>query len=266
MNIKELREHNRQLSYDKFLVNATAHHGSVYDYSLVKYKNAHTKITIICPIHGEFQQVPTSHLNCMIACQGCAYEQRQKTVRDKQSVIFFDKLNQLKHSEYDYSLVTYHNTSTPIKIICHIHGIFEQLPHVHLNGHKCPQCGFDKTKMFTYTKQVFKENPDLKMSNGLIYYIKFTCRETSTVFYKIGITKYTIEHRFHKWYHTKYIIEVIDVYNTTIYNAFIIEQHIKVKHKQNRYRVLEKKFMGRTECFDCDILNGIKLEEISHGL
>lgn len=37
-------------------------HKNKYDYSNVEYKNAHTKIKIICPIHGEFFQAPYSHL------------------------------------------------------------------------------------------------------------------------------------------------------------------------------------------------------------
>lgn len=37
-------------------------HGTLYDYSLLEYKNTDTKITIICRIHGEFQQTPNHHL------------------------------------------------------------------------------------------------------------------------------------------------------------------------------------------------------------
>jgi hypothetical protein len=42
---------------------------------------------------------------------------------------------------YDYSLVDYNNNKTKIKIICNIHGIFEQTPNNHLSKcHKCPKC------------------------------------------------------------------------------------------------------------------------------
>ena len=41
---------------------------------------------------------------------------------------------------YDYSLVEYKNYETKVKIICKIHGIFEQSPHMHLSNNKCPMC------------------------------------------------------------------------------------------------------------------------------
>ena len=46
----------------KFIEEAVEKHGSTYDYSKVDYINAHTKIKIICPIHGEFEQRPHRHL------------------------------------------------------------------------------------------------------------------------------------------------------------------------------------------------------------
>ena len=36
-------------------------HGNKYDYSKVIYINNHTKVRIICPIHGEFWQTPHKH-------------------------------------------------------------------------------------------------------------------------------------------------------------------------------------------------------------
>ena len=42
---------------------------------------------------------------------------------------------------YDYSLVDYKNTNTKVKIICKIHGEFEQKPNYHIQGNGCPKCG-----------------------------------------------------------------------------------------------------------------------------
>jgi hypothetical protein len=52
---------------------------------------------------------------------------------------------------FDYSLVNYHDSHTPIKLICKKHGEFIQKPHLHLSSKKgCRKCGFecrnDKTK------------------------------------------------------------------------------------------------------------------------
>ena len=47
----------------KFIEKANKKHNNKYDYSKVDYINAHTKVCIICPEHGEFWQTPNSHLN-----------------------------------------------------------------------------------------------------------------------------------------------------------------------------------------------------------
>jgi len=54
-----------------FIEKAIKIHGDKYDYSKVKYDNAHKKVTIICKKHGEFKQVPNSHLQ-EIGCPHCA--------------------------------------------------------------------------------------------------------------------------------------------------------------------------------------------------
>lgn len=45
-----------------FIEKAKKVHGSKYDYSKVVYVKAIEKVTIICPVHGEFQQRPNLHL------------------------------------------------------------------------------------------------------------------------------------------------------------------------------------------------------------
>ena len=47
---------------DEFIAKAKKIHGDKYDYSKVDYSNAHTKVCIICPNHGEFWQTPNNHL------------------------------------------------------------------------------------------------------------------------------------------------------------------------------------------------------------
>ena len=52
-------------------------HGDRYDYSKVEYKDAHTKVCIICPIHGEFWQTPNNHLNGT-NCPECNSDNKSK--------------------------------------------------------------------------------------------------------------------------------------------------------------------------------------------
>lgn len=52
---------------EDFIKKANKIHLDKYNYSKVNYISAHSKVTIICPEHGEFEQTPNHHLNG----QGC---------------------------------------------------------------------------------------------------------------------------------------------------------------------------------------------------
>lgn len=43
-------------------------HGNSYDYSLVDYKNKRSKVTLVCPVHGEFRITPD---RVLFQCAGC---------------------------------------------------------------------------------------------------------------------------------------------------------------------------------------------------
>lgn len=62
--------HNR-LSQEEFIKKANLIHNYRYDYSLVDYKNARTKIEIICKNHGKFEQKPKDHLHQRQGCPQC---------------------------------------------------------------------------------------------------------------------------------------------------------------------------------------------------
>lgn len=52
---------SKRKTTNEFIIEAKGKHGDKYDYSKVEYKNAHSKINIICPEHGEFEQTPNNH-------------------------------------------------------------------------------------------------------------------------------------------------------------------------------------------------------------
>lgn len=53
---------------------------------------------------------------------------------------FVNKSNLIHNNFYDYSLVDYKNNNIKVKIICPIHGTFEQIPKNHTKGQGCPKC------------------------------------------------------------------------------------------------------------------------------
>lgn len=58
-----------------FATRAAAKHNNKYDYTRVEYTNCKTAVTIICPIHGAFQQIPNSHL-LGHGCSKCGHDSR----------------------------------------------------------------------------------------------------------------------------------------------------------------------------------------------
>jgi hypothetical protein len=119
-----------------FISKARLIHGDKYDYSVVSYKNNSTKVKIICLKHGEFKQIPESHLNGF----GCSKCSRVKKLTNDE----FIKRAQSIHHNYDYSLVDYKNMHTKVIIICKKHGEFKQTPHNHLKFAGCPKCNKSK--------------------------------------------------------------------------------------------------------------------------
>jgi hypothetical protein len=56
-----------------FIEYAKLVHGDRYDYSNVNYKGTKNKVSIICHIHGAFDQTPDSHVNGKCGCKKCSY-------------------------------------------------------------------------------------------------------------------------------------------------------------------------------------------------
>ena len=124
---------NKRTLIDDFLKKAKQVHGCKYDYSKVDYINTNTKITITCPVHGDFEQIPANHL-FGANCSKCSKVHRPTTEE------FINRAIQVHGNKYDYSKVVYTTTVEKIKIICKIHGVFEQTPNGHLSGRGCVKC------------------------------------------------------------------------------------------------------------------------------
>jgi len=119
----------------EFIKKSISKWGDKYDYSLVDYKNNKTKVKIICPEHGVFEQRPDNHLTGA-NCKKCTNN------NIKSSTVDFIKLSTERFGDkYDYSLVDYINNKTKVKIICSEHGVFEQRPDNHFKTKiPCKKC------------------------------------------------------------------------------------------------------------------------------
>jgi hypothetical protein len=134
-----------KLTQEQFINKANQKHNSYYDYSLVKYINAVTKVKIICLKHGEFDQQPNNHLfgqGC-IKCMGDNVGKARRSTTEN----FIKKAKEIHGIKYDYSLVNYKTGKDKVIIICPIHGEFLQTPYAHSSPSMkqgCPFCKISK--------------------------------------------------------------------------------------------------------------------------
>jgi len=75
----------------KFFAKVRQVHGDHYDYSRVQYVNAHTKILIGCPVHGDFEQEPQHHA----AGSGCPHCSNEKLIAQGEATRFSGDVLQL---------------------------------------------------------------------------------------------------------------------------------------------------------------------------
>ena len=141
---------NGRITTEEFIRRAVEVHGNKYDYSLVEYVNLLTKVKIICPEHGIFEQTPGNHLYGY-GCEKCAKEKNGKA-RALGKEEFILRAIAVHGDKYDYSEVEYSNRHTPVKIYCKkCDEFFFQAPQSHLSGCGCPSCAGKKK----YTNESF---------------------------------------------------------------------------------------------------------------
>ena len=140
----------KQLDTAEFIRRAKAVHGDKYDYSLSIYKNKRTKVIVICPIHGQFEQLPMNHTKGQ-GCPKCGKDKAIDRIGDyrnarKTKEEFQNDLNRMYGGQYEI-VGDYVNNKTYTEIFCHKkdkngkgHGIFVTRPDGLINGHGCPKC------------------------------------------------------------------------------------------------------------------------------
>lgn len=125
----------RLKSKEKVLQDFREVHGDRYDYSLVDYKNSTTKVTIICPEHGSFEQTPKNHSKGR-GCHLCGYKSGRRWSQED----FINKAREIHGDKYDYSLTVYETYHKKVTITCDCGFVFEQEPASHLAGKGCMKC------------------------------------------------------------------------------------------------------------------------------
>ena len=178
---------------EEFVQRAILVHGNKYTYSNVVYTNSRTKVSITCPIHGEFLQAPYQHLDNH-GCPKCRNVSTSKRCRID-TAEFIRRSNKRHGNRYGYDRTEYVDSTKNVIITCAIHGDFSQKAGNHLNGQGCPVCGrVRQMKKAASTKEKFTtraiEVHGDKYDYSLIEYVNnntkicIKCRQCGNVFWQ----------------------------------------------------------------------------------
>lgn len=165
----------KKVNLEEFIDRASRVHQNKYQYTNSVYIKGDIKVSITCPIHGEFFQIPYNHLNGA-GCKECAKKIYGRSRKELAKQTFEARAREIHGNYYDYSQTIYEGSTTKVKIGCPKHGIFMQSPSVHLQGHPCRQCSNEKQSL---TLEQFVEKAN-KAHNNFYSYEKFVYKNLST--------------------------------------------------------------------------------------
>lgn len=224
---------------DQFLEKASKVHNNFYDYSKVHYIGDKQRVTIICPIHGDFNQIPNNH-EFGQGCPRCGELSKANSQRYNTD-IFIEKSNKKHNFLYGYSKTNYISSKEKVTIECPVHGDFKQIPTKHIAGGGCQQCG---------NESHWKRSDYIKKAKSRIctYYI-IRCFNGDEEFYKIGITMNSVRERYRQIEKMPYNYEIIsEIYGEA---GVIWDMELSEKRKLKDFNYQPNIVFGgsKTECF-----------------
>ncbi len=143
----------RRLTQAEFIDRAKAVHGNRYDYSNVKYETSQIRVTIKCPRHGSFSQIPGNHMQGQ-GCPICGRETSSKAgglTRRISFSTFKRRAEKVHNDKYQYKNYG-GTTAAKVTVVCPYHEEFRQRVRLHLQGQGCRLCRnelFSKNNRYT---------------------------------------------------------------------------------------------------------------------
>lgn len=118
-------------------------HSNYYDYSKFDLSNKiHNKVTIICPVHGDFLQNHLDHITS--GCPKCSLH-NQRIKRSKFLIKDLAHLDQITNYQFDFSKSVFVSTSSRLYVKCKKHNLIFYNTAYHIaRGAGCSQCKKDK--------------------------------------------------------------------------------------------------------------------------
>lgn len=147
----------RIVDKESFIQKARLKHGNKFDYSKFEYLNAKTKSTIICPVHGEFEQTTDKHMQSKYGCYDCARIVITEARRDRETPpdfkresiskeVFLERVRLKYGDKFEIDLSNYIGwTQGTVKITCSKHGSSIYVPQAFMSsGCGCRECGNER--------------------------------------------------------------------------------------------------------------------------
>lgn len=156
---KACYHNNSRLTKDEFVARSNSVHANKYDYTKTIFSISTDRTTIICPIHGEFEQEVGKHIRGY-GCKQCQVEGMRFSTEE-----FIEKATKVHEGFYIYNKVEYSTNYNDVNIICPKHGDFLQNPNNHLRGWRCPKCS---NTISSHEKQILSDFPEFEQVNRTI--------------------------------------------------------------------------------------------------
>lgn len=125
---RRVKINRARLNTEKYIIKANKIHDNKYNYSKTVYTYGHVKVTITCPIHGDFKQRAVNHLRNH-GCSKCGLEKNKRTTLD-----FINISKKLFPNMLSYKNTIYTSNMNKIKLTCLKHGDFETYAYDHMRG------------------------------------------------------------------------------------------------------------------------------------
>jgi hypothetical protein len=134
----KLRAEKKTLSQEDCLSRFRDQHGNRYGYGKVDYKGQAIPVIIVCPVHGDFEQLPHVHWAGM-GCRKCGIQETADSQR-LTTEEFVRRAQEVHGDADDYSPTKYMRGHDKVTIACRVHGLYEQNAYNHLAGFRCRRC------------------------------------------------------------------------------------------------------------------------------
>lgn len=233
------------LSEQQLLTQFINKHNNFYDYSKVVYKDTHTPVTIICPIHNDFEQRPSKHKKGQ-GCPKCAEQKRTDSKTLSHDTVIKQFQDQHGTKLFNYTKVVYKGVQEEVIIFCNTcNKDFNQTPDHHKRGSGCTHCAIEQNRYNTI--DIYKNRPTT------LYYIKVGS------LYKIGLTMKSVKQRFYSDVKNGVDISIIKEWNfNNGATAFDLEQQILENNQDKQYKGKKILISGNTELLTTNILSQIE--------